>query len=84
MNDIKNFLKRMIDNSGFIAKGVYSEDIHLWTSNNYHSQSLVDINMFSEMRRKGYIKQDVTGRYYPTDKARKFAAPWYKRIFYVI
>jgi len=84
MNDIKKFLKRMIDNKGFIARGIYSEDIYLWTSSSYHSQSVINMNMFHQMKRKGYIRKDVTGRYYPTDEARKFAAPWYKRIFHVI
>ena len=74
----------MINEGGFIAHGVYSNNMHLWRSNNSHSQSLIDMGVFNEMRRQGYIRQDVTGRYYPTDKGRKFAIPWYKRIFDVI
>ena len=63
---------------------MYSEDPRYWHSNTSHSSSLIDIVMFHEMRRNGYIRQDRTGRYYPTDKGRQFAAPWYKKIFDVI
>jgi len=80
MNDIKNFLKRMIDEGGFIARGVYTDSIHVWQSNSKHSQSMVDMRLFDEMRRAGYIQQDRTGRYYPTDKGRKLVTPWYKRM----
>lgn len=81
---MKNFLRRMIRHSGFVANGVYSEDIRYWHNNTKHSGSLIDVVMFHEMLRNGYIRQDRTGRYYPTDKGRKFAAPWYKKIFDVI
>ena len=74
----------MIDEGGFIARGVYSDKVHVWQSNSKHSQNMIDMRLFDEMRRAGYIKQDTTGRYYPTDKGRKYAAPWYKRIFNVI
>ena len=74
----------MVKNGGFIAKGVYSEDIHVWDSNSHHSKTLVSIPMFNEMLRKGYIRKSITGQYYPTDKGRKFAAPWYKKVFNVI
>lgn len=83
-NDMKKFLRRMIENGGFIANGVYSDDIHYWHSNTSHSQSLMDVVLFHNLRSEGYIRQDRTGRYYPTDKGRKFAAPWYKKIFDVI
>lgn len=81
---VKNLLRRMIENGGFIARGIYTEDPHYWRSNTSHSSSVVDMSVFNEMRRKGYIRQDRTGRYYPTDKGRWYAAPWYKRIFNVI
>ena len=83
-NDMKQFLRRMIDNGGFIANGVYSNDIHYWHSNTSHSQGLMDIVLFHRLRGEGYIRQDRTGRYYPTEKGRKFAAPWYKRIFDIV
>lgn len=82
--EIKVFLRRMIRHGGFIAGGVYSEDPRYWHSNVEHSSRLMDIVLFHEMRRNGYIRQDRTGRYYPTNKGRKFAAPWYKKIFDVI
>lgn len=82
--DMKKFLRRMIENGGFIANGVYSDDIHYWHSNTSHSKSLMDIVLFHNLRSAEYIRQDRTGRYYPTDKGRQFAAPWYKKIFDII
>ena len=82
--DMKTFLRRMIEQGGFIANGVYSDSVHYWHSNTSHSKSLMDIVVFHSLRSNGYIRKDVTGRYYPTDKGRKFAMPWYKKIFDVI
>jgi len=84
IHDMKKFLKRMIDQGGFIAKGVYCDSPRYWHSNTSHSHNLMDIVLFCELKRNGYIRQDRTGRYYPTDLGRRFAAPWYKKIFDVI
>ena len=84
MNNMKNFLQRMIKYKGFIAQGVYSEDYKYWHSNTKDSASTIDMNMFNELKSNGYIKMDRTGKYYPTDKGRKFAMPWYRKIFDVI
>lgn len=82
--DMKKFLRRMIRSGGYIAKGIYSESHHFWHSDTKKSVGMMDIVLFMALRSNGYIKQDRTGKYYPTDKGRKFAAPWYKKIFDVI
>ena len=84
MNAMKQMLRRMIENEGFIARGVYSDKLHYWGENNSHSQSMIDLGLFQQMCREGYLKQDVTGRYWPTKKGRDFAAPWYKKWFNII
>ena len=84
MNDMKKLLRRMIENEGFIARGIYSDKFHYWKGNNSHSQSMIDLNLFQQMCRLGYLKKDLTGRYYPTEKGRDYAAPWYKKIFDII
>jgi hypothetical protein len=82
--EMKTILKRMIENKGFVAQGVYSDDYHHWHSDTQKSVSTMNILVFYELRSKGYIRKDRTGRYYPTDLGRQFAAPWYKKIFDVI
>jgi hypothetical protein len=82
--DMKKFLKRMIKDQGFIADGVYSDGPRFWIDNNRVSSRLMDIVLFTELRRNGYIKQDRTGRYLVTKKGVKFVTPWYKKIFDVI
>ena len=84
IHDLKKFLKRMIKHQGYIAQGMYNEGHRFWTSSTQMSGSLVDVALFHVLRREGYIRKDVTGRYWPTDKGRKFATPWYKKIFDVI
>jgi hypothetical protein len=81
---MKTILRRMIENKGFIAKGVYSEDYTHWHSDTQKSVSAMNILVFYELRAKKYIRKDRTGRYYPTEAGRQFAMPWYKKIFDVI
>lgn len=83
-NDMKKFLRRMIRHGGFIAQGVYSDNMHFWHSDIKKSVGMMDVVLFMALRSNGYIRQDRTGKYYPTDKGRKFAMPWYKKIFDVI
>ncbi len=82
--DMKIFLQRMIKHGGYIAQVIYNEGHRYWNGATQVSGSLVDIVVFHQLRSNGYIRKDVTGRYWPTDKGRKFAMPWYKRIFDVI
>lgn len=84
MNDMKKLLRRMIEHEGFIARGIYNDKLHMWNNNHNHSHSLIDINLFQQMCRLGYLKKDLTGRYYPTEKGRDYAAPWYKKWFNII
>jgi hypothetical protein len=81
---MKQILRRMIVNKGFVAQGVYSNDYHHWHSDTSKSTSTMNILVFYELRAKKYIRKDRTGKYYPTDAGRRFAMPWYKRIFDVI
>ena len=82
--EMKQILRRMIVNKGFIAKGIYSEDYNHWHSDTSKSTGTMNILVFFELRAKGYIRKDRTGRYYPTELGRQFALPWYKKIFDVI
>jgi hypothetical protein len=82
MNNMKKFLRRMIKNNGFIAKGIYTEKYQYWHDDIKPSLSTINMSVFHELRSKGYIRMDRTGKYYPTEKGIKFAIPWYKRIFY--
>ena len=82
--DLKIFLQRMIKYKGYIAQGTYNEGHRFWTSSTQMSGSLMDVVIFYQLRKAGYIRKDVTGRYWSTDKGRKFALPWYKKIFDVI
>ena len=79
--EMKKFLRRMIDNGGFIAKGVYCDNPRYWHSNTHHSSNMMDIVLFHQLKVNGYIKQDRTGKYLPTELGIRFATPWYKRIF---
>ena len=79
--EMKSILKRMIKYNGFIAKGVYSEGVKYWQDNTNISMSIINMSLFHQLKVNGYIKQDRTGKYYPTEKGRDFVMPWYKRIF---
>ena len=77
----KKFLRRMIKSGGFIADGVYDESPRFWESNNKHSTRLMDVSLLNFLRVNRYVFRDSTGRLLISEKGKRFATPWYKRIF---
>ena len=80
-SEAKKFLKRMIDNGGYIANGVYEELPRYWHSDVKTSSRLMDITLFHYMLRERLICQDRTGRYLITTKGEKLVIPWWKKVF---
>jgi hypothetical protein len=73
----------MIKTNGFIADGLYSDDVapRFWRSNNQYSARMIDLAIFTYLRREGLLVKDRAGRYLVSDKGRKFAKPWWQRWF---
>ena len=78
----KKFLKRMLNNGGFISQGIYEEKMRFWSSDTKVSCSTIDMNLFDYLKKNKFIYRDDTDRYYISWKGRLFIMPWYKKIFY--
>lgn len=80
-NMARKFLKRMIENGGYIANGLYEKLPRYWHSNTKVSSRLMDITLFHYMLREQLIYQDRSGRYLITPKGERLARPWWEKIF---
>lgn len=79
--DARYFLRRMIKHNGFIADGVYDEHPRLWKSNNAHSSTLMDLGVLGFLRREKLVARDNCGRLVVTERGKRFAKPWYMRLW---
>ena len=77
----KKFLKRMLNNGGFISQGIYEEKMRFWSSDTKVSCSTIDISLFDYLKKNKFIYRDFTNRYYISSKGRRFIAPWYKKMW---
>jgi hypothetical protein len=75
------FLRRIIKCGGFIATGISGQQPRLWRGNSSYSTSMINIRLLSYLKRERLVAQDNNGRLLITDKGRKFAKPWYLRLF---
>jgi hypothetical protein len=81
--EAKKFLRKMIDNGGYIANGIYSESPKFWYSDIKMSSSIINVRLFYYLLNEKLICQDRTGRYLITQKGEQFSQPWYKKILYL-
>lgn len=77
----REFLRRMIKSGGFVAVGISGQQPRLWRDNSSYSASMVNVKLLEYLQRRKYVAKDNSGRLMVTDKGRKFALPWWKRIF---
>jgi hypothetical protein len=79
-NDAKKFLNRMLENGGYIANGLYDGNPRFWHSDVKTSSKMMDIVLFHYLRKERLIYQDRTGKYLVSEKGKRFAKPWWKRM----
>ena len=79
--EAREYLRRMIKCGGFIAVGLSGQHPRMWRGNNSCSTSMTNTRLLSYLKREKLVAQDGGGRLIVTDKGRKFARPWYLRLF---
>lgn len=80
-HDARKFLKRMVKTGGFIAPGIVGSSLRFWRTSGSISTSIPNLQVLAYLQREKLVLRDTCGRLLITEKGRKFARPWFMRIW---